>query len=185
MDPFDKNKKRKNPFDFIDDDEFERIFDDVQKMFESNNFRKLFEDMMREGFDPNKSFVRGLSFRVGPDGKPRIQEFGNRPTKTAKGNAIISEEREPLTDIIEGEDDVAITIEIPGVEKEDIDLNVKEYELEINVDTPHHKYHKKLDLPCKVKPKSTKATYKNGIIDIVLEKKDKKKNGTGHKVSIE
>jgi HSP20 family protein len=186
IDPFDKdkNKRRKNPFDFIDDDEFERIFDDISKMFESSNFRKLFEEMMRGGVDSNKNFIRGLSFKIGPDGKPRIQEFGNRHTKSSKGTEIISDEREPITDIIENEKEIAITVEIPGVEKEDIDLNVKENSLEINVDTPQRKYHKLVTLPCKSNPKTTKATYKNGIIDIVIEKKEKRKNGNGYKVSI-
>ncbi|MFW6120846.1 MAG: archaeal heat shock protein Hsp20 [Petrotogales bacterium] len=187
MDRFDKDKdkRRRNPFDFISDDEFERIFDEMQRMFESTNFRELIEDMFRGGFDPNKNFVRGISFKIGPDGKPKIQEFGNRPSRTEEGGSIISEEREPLTDIIEGKNDVAITIEIPGVEKEDIDLNVNEENLEIKVNAPQRKYHKVVDLPCGVKPKTTKATYKNGILDVVLEKKDKKKGSTGYKVSIE
>jgi len=184
MDPYDKNKKRKNPFDFIDDDEFERIFDEISKMFETNNFKKLFEEMMKGGVDPNKNFIKGLSFKIGPDGKPRIQEFGNRPSKTPKGTSIISEEREPITDIIEEKNDVAITVELPGVDKEDIDLSVKEGSLEINVDTPHRKYHKLVDLPCYVKAKTTKATYKNGILDIVIEKKEKEKNDNGYKISI-
>jgi len=186
MDPFnkDRDKRRRNPFDFIGDDEFEKIFDEMQKMFESTNFRELIEDMFQGGFEPNKSFVRGLSFKIGPDGKPKIQEFGNRPTRTPTGNSMISDEREPLTDIIEGKNDIAITIEIPGVEKENIDLNVKEDNFEILVDAPQRKYHKVVNLPCMVKPKTTKATYKNGILDVVLEKKDKKKGGTGYKVGI-
>lgn len=98
---------------------------------------------------------------------------------------MISDEREPLTDIIEGDNDVAITIEIPGVEKDNIDLNVTEDTLEIKVDAPQRKYRKVLNLPNKVKPKSTKATYKNGILDIVLDKKDKKKGGSSYNVSIE
>ena len=144
MEPFneddDRDKRRRNPFDFIGDDEFEKIFDEMQKWFDSSNFKDLFEDMLHGGIEPNKSFIRGLSFKIGPDGKPRIQEFGNRPTKTPKGNSMISEEREPLTDIIEGKDDVAITIEIPGVEKEDINLNIKESNFEIKVDAPQRRY---------------------------------------------
>jgi len=108
MEPFDedKDRRRKNPFDFIGDDEFEKIFDEMQKWFDSSNFKDLFEDMLHGGIESNKSFIRGLSFKIGPDGKPRIQEFGNRPTKTPKGNSMISEEREPLTDIIEGKDEI-------------------------------------------------------------------------------
>lgn len=187
MDPFDedKNRRRKNPFDFIGDDEFERIFDEMQKMFENINFKDLMEDMLRDGIEPNKRFIRGFSVNIGPDGKPKIQEFGNRPIRSAKGTSTISDEREPLTDIIEGDSDIAITIEIPGVEKDNIDLNVTEETLEIKVDAPERKYHKVLNLPNKVKTKSTKATYKNGILDIVLDKKDNKKGGSGYKVSIE
>lgn len=187
MDPFDedKNRRRKNPFDFIGDDEFERIFDEMQKMFENINFKDLMEDMLRDGIEPNKRFIRGFSVNIGPDGKPKIQEFGNRPIRSPKGTSTISDEREPLTDIIEGDSDIAITIEIPGVEKDNIDLNVTEETLEIKVNAPERKYHKVLNLPNKVKTKSTKATYKNGILDIVLDKKDNKKGGSGYKVSIE
>ncbi len=186
MDPFDEedNRRKKNPFDFIGDKEFEKIFEEVQKMFNSNNFKDLMEDMLKNGIDPNKKFVHGFSVNIGPDGKPKIQEFGNRPRRTPKGISKISDEREPLTDIIESENDIAITVEIPGVEKQDIDLNVTDEELEINVNVPHRKYHKVVDLPCDVKPKSTKATYKNGILDIVIEKREKSKDKSGFKVSI-
>jgi len=187
MDPFDeeRDRRKKNPFDFIGDDEFERIFDEMQKMFENVNFKDLMEDMFRDGIEPNKHFVKGFSINIGPDGKPKISQFGNKPLKTPTGSSKISDEREPLTDIIEGDSDIAITIEIPGVEKDNIDLNVTEDALEIKVNAPERKYHKVVNLPNKVKTKSTKATYKNGILDIVLDKKDKKKDGSGHKVSIE
>lgn len=189
MNPFDddnKNKKRKNPFDFMDDAEFERIFEEIQRMFETTNFKDMIEDMMHGGGnEPNKRFVRGFSFNIGPDGKPKLQEFGNRSTKTSNGTPTVSEEIEPLTDIIEGEDDVAITVEIPGVERDDIDLNVTDDTLEIKVDEPNRKYHKLVNLPCNVKPKSTRATYKNGILDVVLDKKERKKTGAGFKVSVD
>lgn len=188
MDPFGRDRdkrKRKNPFNFIDDDEFERIFDEMQKIFENTNFKEMIEEMVRGGFEPNKRFVRGFSINIGPDGKPKIQEFGNRPTRTPTGDSIISEEREPLTDIIAGDEDVAVTVEIPGVEKKDIDLNVTGDALEITVDNPKRKYHKRLDLPCNVKPKTTKATYKSGVLDVVIKRREKKKPGEGYQVNIE
>ncbi|HEX08357.1 MAG TPA: Hsp20/alpha crystallin family protein [Thermoplasmatales archaeon] len=129
--------------------------------------------------------VHGFKIHIGPDGKPRIEDFGNRPIRTPDGEPQISEEREPLTDIIEGDDDVAVTVELPGVEKEDIDLNVTKDTLEIKVDTPRRKYHKIVDLPCDVVPKTTKATYKNGVLDIVIKRKEKKKPGEGYRVNIE
>ena len=186
MDPFDndRRKKRMNPFDhFGDDDFFKDIFNDDRVM---DDIRKMAEEMMKmfSNAKPGKSFVHGYKINFGPDGKPRIEDFGNRPLKTKTGDSMISEERKPLTDIIEGKDDVAITVEIPGVEKDDIDLNVKEESLQIRVNAPNRKYHKVVDLPCNVKPKSTKATYKNGILDVVLEKKEKQSKDNGYKVNI-
>ena len=105
--------------------------------------------------------------------------------KTPQGEPGISEEREPLSDIIEGDEEVSVTVEIPGVEKEDIDLNVTEDSLDIRVNSAKRKYHKLLDLPCDVKPKTTKATYKNGILDVVIKRKERKKPGEGYRATVE
>jgi len=187
MDPFDneRNRRRRNPFDDffnnLGEEDFERIFEEA---------RRVMEDMLRDGnlfknVEPGKAFVHGFNITRGSDGKPRVQEFGNRSIKSENGESKISEEREPLTDIIEGDEDVAVTVEIPGVEKENIDLNVNEDNLEITVDAPQRKYHKIIDLPCDVKPKTTKATYKNGILDVNLKRRERKKDNKGYHINIE
>jgi HSP20 family protein len=187
MDPFDEDKRRrKNPFDNFgfDDDFFKDIFSDEKIR---DDIRRMTEEMMKmfSGIEPGKPFVHGFKVQFGPDGKPKIEDFGNRPIKTPEGHPTISDTREPITDIIEGKNDVAITVEIPGVEKNDIDLHATENTLEINVNNKERKYHKIIDLPCNVKPKTTKATYKNGILDVVINRKEKKKDGEGFKVNIE
>ena len=189
MDPFndkDKNRRRRNPFDDFgfDDDFFNDIFNDDRVM---DDIRRMAEELMKmfSNAQPGKPYVHGFKVQLGPDGKPRVEDFGNRSTKSPDGVPTISDEREPLTDIIEGDNDVAITVEMPGVQKDDIDLNATIDTLEIKVDTPQRKYHKRLDLPCNVKPKTTKATYKNGVLDVVIKRKDKKKPGSGYKVNIE
>jgi HSP20 family protein len=191
MNPFDedrdkKRRRRKNPFDdFGFDEDFIRdLLDDDRIM---DDIKRMTEEMMRmfSNAQPGKPVVHGFKIHYGPDGKPRIEDFGNKHIKTPTGEPQISEEREPLTDIIEGDDDVAVTVEIPGVEKNDIDLNVNGDSLEIKVGAPQRKYHKTLELPCDVVPKTTKATYKNGILDIVIKRKEKKKPGEGYHVNIE
>ena len=197
MDPFDdENHERKknpnNPFR-VDDDIFRDIFNDnrIRDIFNDDKImddvKKMAEEMMKmfTNAQPGKPIVHGYKIEFGPDGKPQIEDFGNRSIRSPEGVATISDEIEPLTDIIEGENEVAITVEIPGVEREDIDLVATEDTLEIKVDSPKRKYHKRIDLPCNVKSKSTKATYKNGILDIVLDKKEKKKDHDGFRVSIE
>jgi len=197
MNPFDdenRDKKRNpnDPFRF-DDDIFRDIFNDnkIRDIFNDDkimdDIKKMAEEMMKmfTNAQPGKPVVHGYKIEFGPDGKPQIMDFGNRSIRSPEGVPTISDEIEPLTDIIEGENDVAITVEVPGVEKEDIDLIATEDTLEIKVDSPKRKYHKRIDLPCNVKTKSTKATYKNGILDIVLDKKEKKKDYGGFKVNIE
>jgi HSP20 family protein len=196
MDPVDAEdqgrRKRTTPDPFGDD-----VFDDL---FNSEIFKRLLKDKklqddIREMWDemldlmnngqPGKSVIHGFKVQFGPDGKPHIEDFGNKPKRSAKGEFAASDEMEPLTDIIEGDDSVSITVEIPGVERDDVDLTATDDTLEITVDTPTRKYHKVIDLPCCVKAKSTKATYKNGVLDIVLDKKEKKKDSGGYRVSIE
>lgn len=182
----DRRRRKRNPFDTFgfDEDFIKDLFNDERIM---DDIRRMTEEMMKmfTNAQPGKSVVHGFKINIGPDGKPRIEDFGNKRTQSPTGEPVISDEREPLTDIIEGDDDVAITVEIPGVEKEDVDLDITRDNLEIKVDTPNRKYHKNLNLPCDVIPKTTKATYKNGILDIVIKRKEKKKAGEGYHVNIE
>lgn len=190
MNPFDdedkNNRRRRNPFDDFgfDDDFIKDIFNDDRMM---DDIKRMAEEMMKmfSNAQPGKPFVHGFKVQLGPDGKPRIEDFGNKSIRTPSGEPMVSDEREPLTDIIEGDNDVAVTVEMPGVEREDIDLNATNDTLEIKVDTPQRKYHKKLDLPCDVRPKTTKATYKNGVLDVVIKRKEKKKPGDSYRVNIE
>ncbi len=196
MDPIDaedRDRRRRLPFDLKDDDFFNSIFNDEQlkDLFNDKQFkediRNMYEEMMKllNNAQPGKSVVHGFKVQFGPDGKPHLEDFGNKPMRSPEGELAVSDEIEPLTDIIENEDSVSITIEIPGVEQKDIDLRAKDDSLEITVDSPKRKYHKVVGLPCDVKAKSTKATYKNGVLDIVLEKKKKDKETGGFRVSIE
>lgn len=162
------------------------------------DFRKMADEMQRNlqealkgmGQDPTKSFVSGFSVRVGPDGKPTFNTFGNKPqvkanpAGAAKGvPSIVADEREPLTDVIEDAKQVAITMELPGVEKKDINLHMTAEELEVSVDNDLRKYHKRVKLPAKVDPKTTKATYTNGILDVTVQRV--KAGAAGVKIDVE
>jgi len=177
----DRDRRRRDPFDFFGfDDDFERMFRNMERMWE-----RAFRDLNFDNLEPGKSFVHGFNVRIGSDGKPIVEEFGNRPKKLDEGKTIVYDERKPLTDVIEGDDDIFITIEIPGVEKEDINLNINDSSLDINVDSPNRKYQKSIDLPCIVIPNEAKATYKNGILDIIVKRKEKRRDSSGYHVNID
>lgn len=185
-DDYRRRRRRWDPFDIfgIDDDFIRDLFEDDRFV---EDLRRMTEEMMKifSNVKPGKPVIHGFKIHFGPDGRIRIDDFGNKPLRSPDGEPTISEEREPLTDVIEGDEEVSVTVEIPGVEKEDIDLNVNTDSLEIKVDTPQRKYHKIVNLPCDVIPKTTKATYKNGVLDIVIKRKEKKKPGEGYRVNIE
>ncbi|MCJ7722098.1 Hsp20 family protein, partial [Candidatus Bathyarchaeota archaeon] len=114
------------------------------------------------------TFVYGYSVTVGPDGKPKVTEFGNfkAETQLGKPHMDVKEEREPLTDIIDVDGEVRVIVELPGVEKKDIKLSGTDDKLTISVETPEHKYFKEVELPAKVDVKKATSAYTNGVLDV-------------------
>ena len=110
--------------------------------------------------------------------------------------------REPFVDIFDRGDKFVITVELPGVRKEDIKLRVtedtvyieaqirREKELEeegaIRIERYYSGYRRVIRLPEEVIPEKAKARYNNGVLEIELPKKaPKKSEGSGFEVKIE
>ncbi len=174
------NRKRKDDWFSGDDWNIDDIFNNLDGEFQ--RIRKQMDNLMKDSFEGNVSdknvknpFVFGFSVKTDSDGFPVFEEFGNtrmNPFGKKGEKPTVDTRREPLTDINETEKQVAITVELPGVNKEDIDINVTEEKVEVNVKTESRKYFKSIDLTSQVVTKSSKATYKNGILDLVLTKKE-------------
>src|SRR5512139_1988301 len=159
------------------DDEFKNFMENVPKDYVKE--RKLPDGSTVKELGP---FVYGYSMKIGPDGKPEIREFGNIK-KSLKGPTV-KEEREPLVDIVETNNEIRVVVEMPGVEKSDIKLHGTEDSLTISVDTPQSKYYKEVTLPAKVKVKESKSSYKNGVLEVVLPKAEVPKKPTGESIDI-
>jgi len=163
---------------------FEDLFDEIEEMFEEINkeFEREFDSLFRELREaPLKGqkmgpIVYGWSVVIGPEGKPIVRQFGNLP----RGGLI--REREPLVDINETDDEVVIIAEMPGVDKSEIKLNATEDTLEIRAE---NRYYKLVELPVKVMPDKAKASYKNGVLEVRLAKKEKSKAPSGVSINIE
>lgn len=187
---WDRWWRRRSPFSRIFE-EMERMMRELDEMF-SKSFEELEREVPRSLIRERRTdrgyirevgpIVYGYSIRIGPDGKPIIREFGNiRPGREPE-IVEVSEAREPLVDVYEEEDVVKVVAEVPGVEKDDINLNATERKLVISVDTPQRKYYKEVDLPAEVDPKSAKASYKNGVLEVVLKKVGKGESGVKIKI---
>jgi len=187
-------RRKRSPFDkdpFFGD--IDRIFREMEKRMEEE-FREFTEkvpkDYVKERKLPDGStvrefgpFVYGYSMKIGSDGKPEIREFGNIK-KSLKGPEV-KEEREPLVDVVETNEEVRVVVELPGVEKTDIKLHGTEESLEISVDTPHCKYYKEVELPAKVRVREAKSSYKNGVLEVILPKAEVSKEPKGERIDIE
>ena len=146
-------------FPSFGDDFFSDDFDDLfRSMFE--NIRELPSQKLK----PGEPIVYGFSMKVGPDGRPQVEEFGN----VQKGK--VKDEREPLVDVINEEKTIRVIAELPGVDKSGIKIKARPQELDIHVSNPERRFAKTVRLPEPVVDASAKASYKNGILEVVLQK---------------
>ena len=111
--------------------------------------------------------VYGFSVRT-LAGKPVIETFGN--IKETTQGPVVEEVREPMVDIFDEEGYVLIIAELPGVSEDKIKVEVVGDILNLAASDTDRQYAKEILLPCKVKPESAKTDYKNGILEIKLEK---------------
>ena len=111
--------------------------------------------------------VYGFSIRT-LAGKPVIESFGNI-RETAKG-PIVEEIREPMVDVFDEEDRILVIAELPGVSESEIKIEIAGDILNLAASDRDRKYAKEILLPSKVNPDSVKTSYKNGILEITLEK---------------
>ncbi|MEM1695749.1 MAG: archaeal heat shock protein Hsp20 [Desulfurococcaceae archaeon] len=178
-------------------DELDRIFEDIPRdiirlykeflrrfyygFLSPEELEKLMRELEKKGVKP---YVYGFSITIGPDGRPVIREFGN--VRRVRGRPEIIEEREPLVDVFEKGDEVIVVAEIPGVDKDKIDLEITEdgKTLIIRASNEDRKYYKEVELPAKVDPDTSRATYKNGVLEVKL-KKIGKEEGKGFKIKVE
>jgi HSP20 family protein len=111
--------------------------------------------------------VYGFSVRT-LAGKPVVESFGNI-RETAAG-PVVEEVREPIVDVFDEEDHVLIIAELPGVSEDEIKVEVAGDILNLTACDKDRKYAKEILLPSKVKSDPMKTSYKNGILEVTLEK---------------
>src|ERR687892_2372144 len=169
--------------------EMEREFEDIEK--------RIPKELVREYNTPQGGKVRqvgpivyGYSMTVGPDGKPRVREFGNvKPSRRfGFGPSInrpeISGEMEPLADLTTTDKEVKVVIEMPGLSKDKIKVAAYEDKVEVKSDDPQRKYHKIVEIPPETDIESAKCAYNNGILEITFNKKEQAKT-KGKAIKIE
>ena len=159
--------------------EMEREFDENLRDIEN----KVPKDLIREYVTEDGAKVReigplvyGSTTTIGPDGKPIVREFGNvKPRMRAGSTPNILTERQPLSEVSSTDKEVKVSVELPGVSKEQIKIDANESQVDIKTEDPKRKYHEVIDLPAEVDIDSVKSTFVNGLLEITFTKKSKDK----------
>jgi HSP20 family protein len=140
------------------------LAENIEKKDPLNNTDKIHLDPLENGMKG----VYGFTINPVLGGKPKVKTFGN--IKKTPNGPKVDEEREPLTEILEQKDEIIIFSEIPGVEDNDIIIELKENILKFSAANNSRKYRKKILLSHKVQKQSFSHTYKNGILEIKIKK---------------
>lgn len=115
--------------------------------------------------------VYGFSVKVGLGGEPTVETFGN--IKKGEEGAVVEEMREPLVDVFDEKDTMRVIAELPGVETNDIKVELEGDILTIIADGKDRKYNKEILLPAKGKRESLRTSYRNGILEVTVAKAGK------------
>jgi HSP20 family protein len=152
-----------------------RIFEELDREF--SEAEQMLGRMFRTVRDPKVTFdtlpyYYGYQITVGPDGRPRIREFGNAKPGMS-GLMQQSTVREPLVDTSydEKENSMTITAEMPGITKQDIKLEAADGLVTIHAEKDDKKYHTEIPVADELDADSAKASYTNGILELKIKSK--------------
>jgi HSP20 family protein len=156
---------------------FRESFEEMIKRFEKTMPAEFIGSVSEDITSPSiirrhSPLVYGISFMAKPGKDNIFREFGNvspyyRGLEPSKG-------REPLVDVISEKNSHKIFVELPGVEKDNVKLDVAEDSVEITT-INEKKFYKIIYFDSPVDQDSVKASFRNGVLTVELEKKEKRK----------
>jgi len=119
--------------------------------------------------------IYGFNVRISDDAgrEPLISSFGNVKKNEEETKIELTEDREPLVDIIEKEKELSVIAEIPGVEKESIKIDAYPNEVHIEAKDHNRSYNRDVALDSMIDTKPTSVLFKNGVLEINFNKSKK------------
>ena len=168
---------------FFEYDDFFKSFSDFHNRFMQNMLKemKYFEEAIKSGKLKGNWDIKPIK---GPGMKGYVArgflKHGNDPQSIPK--SLMKEEREPLTDVYNEKERMKIYIEMPGVEKEDIQLDASEGFIEVKAKN----FYKKLPIDTQdLDTEKINAKYNNGVLEINIPKIQRSEEEKKRKIEIE
>lgn len=114
--------------------------------------------------------VYGFSVRTAAGGIPKVERFGN--IRATEQGPVVAEVREPLVDVFDEAQEIVVVAEMPGVGEDEIRVEIQDDILSLET-TGERKYAKEIMLSEPVDAATLRKSYKNGILELRLNKKKK------------
>ncbi|MFB6283652.1 MAG: Hsp20/alpha crystallin family protein [Halobacteria archaeon] len=143
-----------------DDNPFDDLFEQINEMMNR---------MMDEDFEMN---VSGYSYSNAPGEEPEFNTFGGQPGDL--GGTGFQGGETTHYDIIDEDDSLRAIIDLPGVEKDDIDLSLSSKKMKIEAKKPEmeRSYDETISLPVEVDSDTADARFNNGVLEVTVDKDD-------------
>ncbi len=143
--------------------EIEALMDQMLRQFDSIGFRhpRISNSCTTPDCAPNTAGINTNRFR-----NPINPRFAQRVDQKAE---------KPVADKFENPKEVICTIELPGIERDDIKVNALDEGLEVKVDTDKKKFYRYFKLGKTADKENISATHKNGVLELKIPKKEQKR----------
>lgn len=123
------------------------------------------------GSDKRVKGVYGFSVKSGLGEKGvKIEPFGNIRRDEEGKLVAVHEIREPMVDVFDEPGRLLVVAEVPGIEEENVQLEVHDDILVISTEKGEHKYRKEVLLPASFSSDKMSFSCRNGILKIQLIK---------------
>ena len=134
--------------------------------------------------NPNDIFGLGEIMDAGMEMMESAEMLNNEIARNQPKTAHFGKPKHEGTMSYEDRDkDIVFTIDMPGVSKKDINVEIEEHSIKVSAENGgKRKYNYSRKFKPAVDTKSAKATFTNGVLDITVTKLESKP--TGRKVAI-
>jgi len=79
-------------------------------------------------------------------------------------------QRDTVGTVEDRDDSIALTADLPGVEKKDIELSVDNYSVAFTATTEERNYDFSQSFDFELNPEEVKAIFNNGVLDVIVKK---------------
>ncbi len=117
--------------------------------------------------------------------------FNDYPSESNRNMGLLEGNWAPAIDVYDSHDDIMIKADLPGMNKEDIEVTIHgdtliikgEKKIEnkvkeedyIRTERFYGNFNRTLTLPSEIDHEKVNATYKDGVLELILSKKEEKK----------